>query len=89
MTRVKTARTDPGVGGERGLEAFSWSCGFCKRQAFIQAVDGQWRFAARFEPAAATVCDRVSVGVLVYVQRMGVLYRCRWTVQHVFRTVIS
>lgn len=33
-----------------------WSCGFSKRQAFIQAVDGRGRFTARFKPAAATVC---------------------------------
>lgn len=55
MTGVKTTKTDPCVGGGRVLEALIWPCGFSKRQAFIQAVDGWWRFTARFKPAAATV----------------------------------
>lgn len=39
-TGVKTAKTDPGAGGERVLEALIWSCGFSKRHAFVQAVGG-------------------------------------------------
>lgn len=82
--------TDPGVGGERGLDTLIWSRGFSKRPACIQALDGRQRLAARFKPAAATACDwvdfgrervHVSVGGLVYVWRMDVSYRRRWTVQ--------
>lgn len=46
MTGVKTTKTDPCVGGGRVLEALIWPCGFSKRQAFIQAVDGFSLFKA-------------------------------------------
>lgn len=75
------------------LEALIWSYGFSNRQAFIQAVDGRWRFRARFKPVAATVgalyicaiCKKKSaqrsVGVHVQVDGMYLLYRCTFKVQ--------
>ncbi len=96
MTGVEITKTDPGVGGERVLEASIWSCGFSKRQAFIQAVDGRWRFTATFKPAAATV----GVCICAFCKREGardcrracvrseeVLYRCMLKVQHVVGSV--
>lgn len=88
-----TSGTDPEGGRERVLEALIWSCGFSKRQAFIQAVDRWWRFRARFKLVVANVgalcicafCKRKgarSVGVHVGVEEMYVLYRCMLKVQH-------
>ena len=37
------------------LEAFIWTCGFSKWQAFIQAEDGGWWLEARLKPVAAVL----------------------------------
>lgn len=86
-TTTLTINTEEGsegrVDGERVLEALIWSCGFSKRQAFVQAGDGCWRSDDGFNCGLA-VCvferEKVHVSVVVYAGRMKGLYRCE--VQH-------